>query len=522
MFKFNNTHIFTGYLKQKLASVNLPTCKIYTREFAEYVDKYGTEDPRVIESIDSVVYSSEDKRVATSVNYLKNNELYNYVWNVNHGLVDLGHNKASWKHISNIFYDSEKRIPGLTKTLSSPGRFYDTATHEYLGEYLRFLRDYYDINLMSLYNCFNNTICNNINLSLNVGPEDNSKIITFDSQDSKYKIYAIPVKLFANYTIAIDSFQGIELFCGLYNTTLDTSSKALELIKKTYVKENSTFFKQPFPYTKLDVSLWGYQNEIHDVQVGENQETVKRLNNKTCSRWDIANKEQDLKLFIKVPASCKSSIVILEGDFRFSNNTKYALVENTGTSSDGTWAYKQNHLALNFNTLGDNKPAINLNETPFTPISKLQLLEFNTGESYPFADRLIEYLSGSAITPIDEISDNIKRAQRVMRENQHYFKIEGIWEAKMQKIIYDYIMNSGRMEVENEKVVSQHRGKNPKNYGYQPGQGHTQKSTVYDILGYIDRDAEKWYASWKLNADGKPTTNNTIQNVDIYDNLYDL
>ena len=161
MFKFNNTHIFTGYLKQKLASVNLPTCKIYTREFAEYVDKYGTEDPRVIESIDSIVYSSEDKRVATSVNYLKNNELYNYVWNVNHDLVNLGHDKASWKHVSDIFYDSEKRIPGLTKTLSSPGRFYDTATHEYLGDYLRFLRDYYDINLMSLYNCFNNTICYN-------------------------------------------------------------------------------------------------------------------------------------------------------------------------------------------------------------------------------------------------------------------------------------------------------------------------------------------------------------------------
>jgi hypothetical protein len=59
MFKYNNTHIFTGYLKQLLSSVNIPACKIYTKEFAEYLIAHGKEDPRVIESIDSVAYNDD-------------------------------------------------------------------------------------------------------------------------------------------------------------------------------------------------------------------------------------------------------------------------------------------------------------------------------------------------------------------------------------------------------------------------------------------------------------------------------
>lgn len=518
MLKFDNTHIFTGYLKQLLSSFNLPTCKIYTKDFAKYREQFGQEDPRIIESFDTLIYhpntdqNSFKKRIASRTVYLKNDEVYYYAWpGIKNGQA-LPRSNSYWLPAATVFYDKDKNIPGLTRTLNSLGNMYDTATHEYLGDYLRFLRDYYNVDLMSMYNCFNNSICNNIYYRFNHVKNDNTSYTVFDSRDSKYRIYAFPVKLFSDYTVAIDCNQEIEMFCGIYNKTLDTSKKAADLSKKTYKRVNRTFFKQPFIYDKLNVKYWTFED---NTKYNEN-EYPEIVNNDAFTRWDISNHEHDLKLFIKVPTACKSSIVVLEGDYRGFNDFKYTLVEPrqgaNNTEASLVWEYKQNHAILNFDT------NVDLNETSFRPIGKLQLLTLNTGESYPFADRLIEYLSNSAITSVDDIADNIKRAQKVMAQNNHYFKIEGLWENKMQKIIYDYMINSGPIEsVKSDtglKLVDKRRG-------YHPRLGHVSKSTLYDVLGYIDKDAEKWYASW-TNEDGKAKVQNSIQNVDIYNGLFDI
>lgn len=508
MFKFDNTHIFTGYLKQLLSSINIPTCKIYTKDFAEYFAKNGKEDPRVIESFDKIAES----RPAVRVNYLKDNKIYNYFWKYSNESPDLGHGNTFWTRSSMTFYDSSEFIPGLTKTLYSPGGHYDVTTHEYLGEYLRFLRDYYDVNLMSLYNCFNNKIYNNIYCKFPI----NKKEVIFDSQNSKYHIYAFPVKLFSDYTIAIDCSQEVEMFCGLYGTTLDNSNKSVDLITKTYKKINKTIFNQPFLYDKLNVKYWNHEVETAQIEATQAQTNpaFPLINSDNIARCDIINREQDLKLFIKVPSSCKSSIVVLEGDFRSFNDFKYAPQPREEYSAQSVWKYNQNHEVINFGDKKDRRK-IDPNARAFRPIGKIQLLAFNTGESFPFADRLIEYLSGSAITSIDAISDNIKRAQKVMKQNGYHFKIEGIWENKMQKIIYDYIINAGPIESTKEgNLIDKRRG-------YHPRLGYTTKSTLYDVLGYIDRDAEKWYASWEIK-DNKAKMRDSIQSVDIYNGLYDV
>ena len=534
MFKFNNTHIFTGYLKQLLSSFNLPTCKVYTREFAEYLVEHGTEDPRVVESFNNIKYTHNGRMLkhgATRVNYLKGNEIYNYFLAWDSNKTNLDSRNAFWKPAANIYYSSYKRIPGLTRRLNSPGGLYDTDTHEYLGDYLRFLRDYFGLNLMSMYNCFNNKLCSNIyykhkvktvNPNYNKTRSESSQYLTtyrvFDAKDSNYRIYAIPVKLFSDYTIAIDCKYEIEMFCGFYGSALDTTAKAVSLIEKTYAKYNKTLFSQPFLYDKLNVSYWNFENDCGNTADGG---YPKFLSADNLTRWDILNREQDLKLFIKIPASCDSSIAILEGDYRNFNDFSYRpIITETPVVTDGqttiekrtTWKYTQNHTVINF---GDK---VDLNSCALKPISKLQLLAFNTKESYPFADRLIEYLSGSVISSMEEIPDNIKRVQKVMSQNQHYFNISGIWEDKMQKILYDYMLNSGPIEIkENFGKLSLVDNR----HGYHHRLGYTSNSNVYDILGFVDRDTEKYYASW-TKEDNTAKVQDTIQNVDIYNGLYDI
>ena len=83
------------------------------------------------------------------------------------------------------------------------------------------------------------------------------------------------------------------------------------------------------------------------------------------------------------------------------------------------------------------------------------------------------------------------------------------------------MMNSGEIKVdpESKKLKDSHDG-------YHRQLGHTTKSMLFDILGYVDRDTEKTYASYtkKLDKQGKLTAQveNTIQNVDIYNGLYDI
>lgn len=43
MFKFNDTNILTGYIKEMLASFNLPCYKVYTRQQREHFEETGEE-----------------------------------------------------------------------------------------------------------------------------------------------------------------------------------------------------------------------------------------------------------------------------------------------------------------------------------------------------------------------------------------------------------------------------------------------------------------------------------------------
>lgn len=443
MFKFNNTHILTGYIKQLLTSFNLPTYRIYTKEFADYHEEWLAKS-----EVDRKKEYSENPEILTTIK--ANGNIFNnyYIKGNNIMYCKLIDKEYKWYKLTDPHFDYDKHRFNNCRNLKIKNDMYDSDTHEYLGEYLRFLRDYNNVDLMSMYNCFSNKIINNINFKLN-------NLSEFNSANTNYKIYAIPVKLFKTYTIAIDCPTKIEMFCGFYNKYIDKDLTNL-LGNKTYVSKANTLFNQPFIFDKLTIKKLGAAFSLTNE--------LKELDKNT-----LAKREADLKLFLKIPVNNNSSIVILEGDY-----TGY----NDGFNKLG---YKFNKTVTNFEQITkaekprtDENPDKNyyiklpaVENRSFKPISALQLLKGNTGVSYAFADRLIEFLMDNVTTNIETVPDNIKRTQLTISKNGNNIKLYGLWNNNIQNIIYDY-MTSNRVSYANK----------------------------YDITGYVDKDAETYYAVW--------------------------
>ena len=488
----------------------------------------------------TIVDGTEISKEKTVIQYSDND------WKPYHAAYGSEHSKVHNKN-ANIHtpkgYAYNLKIRNYTKNLKIQNNVYDSYTHEYLGDYLRFQRDYRNINLMSLYNCFSNTLCPRLNISFDVVEDiidDTTNKVTkkgytakFDTRETNYKIYMIPIKLFQKYTIAIDCFTDVEMCCGFYGK-YQYGSAYDTIAEDTYKCFNSMLFNKPVLYDPT-AALKKYLDPRHPLE--------------------IAQHETDLKLFIKLPISNKSSIVVLEGDYteytpstiikyspagskslisavtinaenneyildinnksekynknvnadwydttiqdsalnitsndkinsKFSyssDNSLYIKTYNTQSFSriteNGNFIVVNNHTQINFD--GD------LDENLKHLVTPLQLLAQNTGISYPFADRLIEYLVGNAVTPVDDISDNIKRAKKVINAKTNALRDdEGVWEKIMQLILYEYASNNFNVR------------------------------TNHDILGYVDKDTENY-------SNGSVSQPETISNADIYDNWED-
>ena len=556
MFKFNSENIFTGYIKQLLASFNLPKYHVYTAEQQKYHEKYTAAQNSIdalnhrieelnkkLESLDpesteykqliaegskireeilaakNILLGTPEKDVLIStvrqevpnyanggnaleyvsymryIPYIKDGQIQIYAptirtetktamidgkeitedktviqysdndWKPYHAAYGSEHYKVHNKN-ANIHtpkgYTYNLKIRNYTKNLKIQNNVYDSYTHEYLGDYLRFQRDYRNINLMSLYNCFSNTLCPRLDISFDVVEDvidsttnkvtKKGYVAKFDTRETNYKIYMIPIKLFQKYTIAIDCFTDVEVCCGFYGK-YQYGSAYDTIAEDTYRCFNSMLFNKPVLYDPV-AGLKKYLDPRHPLE--------------------IAQHESDLKLFIKLPISNKSSIVILEGDY-----TEYtpSTIIKYSPAKDDDFIVVNNHTQVNFD--GD------LDENIKHLVTPLQLLAQNTGISYPFADRLIEYLVGNAVTPVDDISDNIKRAKKVINAKTNVLRDdEGVWEEIMQLILYNYASNNFNVRIN------------------------------HDILGYVDKDTESY-------SNGSVSQPETISNADIYDNWED-
>ena len=446
MYKFDDNSIVLNTIKGLLHTFNLPTIRVITPTTQLFKDCLYVYNNLIVRA-----------NVTKKLNSLK----------------DITKNDI----IRVRDYRLNEFIPNLTKNFVLINNIWDSYSQKYLGDYLRFIRDYRNLDLMPLYNCFNNEMPTHLNYS--------NDRISFNTEDDEYVIWMVPVKFFKKYTIAINCDFPIEFICGyysnrqLYNLTDDASVANVSWLLNTYQKVGALTYSSPLVYTKLDeVNI----NAIWDESSSTN------------TNRQFYNLENNLKLFIKLPVTNKSAITILEGDYSSSAlssfNPPRELLPLNSSIEQGLGLRFVNRV-IGVNTVVKPDKNVDTSEEANKTISfNSQLLQRSFYKSSPFADRLIEYLFDMAITPIDNISQNITRLQYKLQDADTMIrnnKKELVYKYKWHNILYTFDYRG----VWDDKIdASLYTIINTYN------QGTTLLDSKFDVLGYVDKDVEGLLGEW--------------------------
>lgn len=359
----------------------------------------STIESRFIKSILQQNYFSYNDTVVDN-DYVVKDILYIYKNNLikitKSGFLNSDENSADYDIIG--FYDFDSYINGVTYKHVFKSSYYDEELHLFLGKYLRFIRDCKGIDLMPLYNCYNHFSFNDFYLTL-----DQGKIIINESKTDKYKLLSIPIVFNKTYTIAIDCPSTVlikPIFysdLGLVTKTIEGSTEVLyEKLSYADTIKGSLNFNKPFTY-KVDLSDESLTDSDRDV---------------------LMDYKKYLYLTIQLPISNTSSIVILEGDYTGNkNNIGNRITERT----------------VNLEYI-DQFTDEQLNKTFFTYPS---LLRVNDSISYPFSNRLLEYLTLNVVDKNEDIDGNIELIQTYFKED----KVNGVWDNKYRIYLYNKIFN---------------------------------------------------------------------------------
>lgn len=297
------------------------------------------------------------------------------------------------------FYDPTKYSRGINSKFVSNNISYDSSTHKWLGKYLRFVRDYYNIDLMPFYNCFCGEFIKNVDIN-------QSGDLVSSTVDDGHKIFIVPIDIDQVYTLCIDEACGVEFTYGFYTPKglvyVYPNDSEEDVFKGVYNKLTSCSFSTPVII-----------NKVTDV-----------ISNAKKLQY-ISLYEKYLHLFIKIPKSNNSSIVVLEKDIR--NPSVEGLTCNSKKVTGEPIPERVKNNSSNYNLYP-------------LQLSPLGLLQWNDHNTYAFSNRLIEYLLSSVITSNETIIGNIELVQRKLPPNISF--VPGVWNDAMKDNFYSQRMSS--------------------------------------------------------------------------------
>lgn len=294
---------------------------------------------------------------------------------------------------------------GVTQRFVSNISYYDPQTHKFLGDYLRLVKNYYGLDLMSLYNCYNYNIVTNICL------KTTAPFVT-DEYNDKRKVLLVPIKFNTEYTVAMDSISPILMKAVVYkNNGLVTDISGSDFVSNQLADDtrrvSSCQFKRPITFM--------VENKVKaHIEKVKNDEKVKYLQ----------QFENDLYLAIQVPNNFNNTLTVLEGNY--SNTDEQRVTDISIIHNADKTQIDKSLLAV---------PS---------------LLKLNDGAQHPFSDKLIAYLLRNTIDEREYIDDNVANIEKKIGYTPLY---QGMWDSKLRYILYNKYMNINNKDELNKEDI---------------------------------------------------------------------
>lgn len=479
--KFHDDTIETKFVKQLVANTNVPFISTWKPgDFAICGMLYLTKDaiyrcnhtgyPQSVLDECTVDYDQMSLSKINLSQYFKD------------GNLTVNYKDDKPKHENKIRYFTKispyvfgEEYFNITGKYVSKIQGYDAETHFYLGQYLRMMRDIFDLDMMPFYNCYCGETVADVDF-------DSGSNVYTNKQSTLCKIMSVPVRFGKTYTIAFNSELPVEVISVIYgrkgiikdktNNLNDINDETYQN-RPTYKRFNKLSFTHPVTYRTKD---WHqlYQSYIY----GKYGKIVGNPDGSVVADDDFYDQglgqfEKYLRLLIKVPATNNSSLVVLEGDYSLGQPIESAN-SNSVTYTNQTYA----DLTVNSKLVSGawQRPNFIYNNKQFQyedyvepMLSPLGLLQLSTGDDYAFSNRLIEYLTQNVINPLDSFSKDIERVQKYasssecLQKNRKRYRgyyVKGVWDDSLRKFLFDLTKNSN--------VLSQ----------------------SVDLTGYVDKDTE--------------------------------
>lgn len=390
---------------------------------------------------------------------------------------------------------------------------YDADTHFYLGQYLRMMRDIFDLDMMPFYNCYCGDTLSDVDF-------DSQGNVYTSSANSFYKIMSVPVRFGKTYTIAFNSELPVEMITVIYgrkgiiqsktdNLNDIISSDENSVSKNTYQSFQKMSFTHPITIrTKSWHQLYkSYTRGKYGKLVDEAPDVEMSIEDGNYDQG-LGQFEKYLRLLIKVPSNNKSSLVVLEGDYGLGQKQESGNVNSVTFTNQSIWdstvnsktvsgdlirpKYVQNKLKpkeeyrivlneiANHGETEETIPWTDTNtDTLFegndetyvvSPLlSPLGLLQLSDGNNYAFSNRLIEYLLQNVINPLDEFTKDVERIQAYATSIENKLKNKSTYTAAYTPGVWDYSLREYLFNLVKDSIYVNKR---------------------VDLTGYVDKDVE--------------------------------